>query len=107
MGTDFEIKRNDTSPQLIYKLKPAVPLGGASAVFNMYPVSAPKGTAPLAREPATIEDPDGVLGFAFSAAQTAVSGIYWGEFEITHVDGAVETFPTKGYITIKIGYDLG
>lgn len=107
MGADFEIKRNDTSPALVYVLDPPVPLGGATAVFNMYPVSAPRGTPPLNREPATIEDPDGVLGFTFLAAHTAVSGVFWGEFEVTYADGAVETFPTKGYITIKIGYDLG
>ena len=107
MSAVFEIKRNDTSPQLVYELDPPVPLGGADVVFNMCPASAPRGTAPLEREPATIEDPAGVLGFTFTSAQTAVAGIFWGEFEVTYADGSVETFPSKGHITIKIGHDLG
>jgi len=107
MSTDFLIKQNDTSPKLVYVLDPPVPLGGATAVFNMYPVSAPKGTSPLNRVPALIEDPDGALGHVFTADQTSVAGVFWGEFEVTYADESVETFPNKGYITIKIGHDLG
>jgi len=107
MSAVFEIKQNDSSPKLVYKLAPPVPLGGATAVFNMYPVTAPKGTSPLSREPAIIEDPDGALGFEFTTSHTAVSGVFWGEFEVTYSDGTVESFPNRGYIDIKIRPDLG
>lgn len=105
MSEQFTIKRGDTSPQLIYTLSPSVNLVGASAVFNM---SAIGGGAVIDRVAASIEDSAaGVVGFAFTSAQTANAGTFWGEFEITYSDGKIETYPNNGYLSINIKPDLG
>jgi hypothetical protein len=104
MSGTFYIKRNDTSPKLIYTLSPPVNLTAASVVFNMRDRN---GGAVIARAAATVEDAAGVVGFAFTSTHTAVAGLFSAEFEITYADTTVETFPNQGYILIRISEDLG
>lgn len=106
MSNTFYIKRGDTSPKLVYTLEKVASLVGATAVFNMRPVTA-RGADRIERAAATIEDTGGVLGFAFTEPQTAVAGVYHGEFEVTYGDSTIETFPNTGYITVKVHADLG
>jgi len=106
MSNVFYIKRGDTSPKMVYTLDPPVALGGASAVFNMRPVTN-SGADAIDRAPANIEDVAGVLSFEFTSAHTAATGVFWGEFEVTYADAAVETFPNIGYIVVKVVADLG
>lgn len=106
MSNTFYIKQNDTSPKLVYTLDTEINLAGATAVFNLRPITA-RGASPIERASATIEDTKGVLGYAFAAAQTSVAGVYHGEFEVTYGDSTIETFPNTGYITVKVHADLG
>lgn len=105
MGNTFYIKQNDTSPALVYTLPKKINLTGATAVFNMKPITVPEAT-PIERAPATISS-DNKLGFEFEASHTALPGVYRGEFEITYADASVETYPNTGFITIKVTRDLG
>lgn len=102
----FEIKRGDTSPALVYALSPSVNLAAATVVFNM---TGRTGAAPIARAPAAVVgDPaDGVVSYSWQADDTAQTGRYRGEFEVTYADGAIETFPNTGFIDILVHADLG
>lgn len=102
--SEFFIKRGDTSPGMVYTLSPAVNLTGASVVFNM---RQRNGALVINRAAATIEDVNGVVGFTFSAAQTATAGFFDAEFEVTYADNSVETFPNYGFIAVRISDDIG
>lgn len=102
--SEFYIKRGDTSPGMAYTLSPAVNFTGASVVFNM---RQRNGALVINREAATIEDEAGVVGFTFSAAQTAAAGFFDAEFEVTYADTSVETFPNYGFIDVRISDDIG
>lgn len=106
MSDTFVIKRNDTSPRLLYKLDPPVKLQGASVVFNMTPTTA-KGATAIDRAVATVESADdGIVAYTFTAAQTAIAGLYAGEFEVTFADSSIETYPNNGFLRVKIPRDL-
>jgi hypothetical protein len=97
---DFNIKQNDTSPGLEYTVAPATPMVGASAVFSM---RVRGGAVIVSREAATIENTTiGVLRYPFKASETAATGDFIGEFEVTYADSTVETFPNSTYIDITI-----
>jgi hypothetical protein len=102
----FTIKRGDTSPILEYTLSPATDCTGSTAVFSMARVS---GANVINRAAATIASPAtaGVLRYQFTAGNTANSGVFLGEFEVTHADGSIETFPNNEHLTIAIHDDLG
>jgi hypothetical protein len=104
MNQTFTIKSGDTSPSLVYTLSPPVNLVGASAVFNAVQVHS---GVKINRAPAEIIDASGVLGFVFTAEQTASPGIYRAEFEVTLSDGSVETYPNANYLLLNIVPDLG
>lgn len=102
------LKRGDTSPALRYALLPAsVILTGATVVFNMRPED---GVTPkVLRAAAVVETATGTptVRYNWAAVDTDTAGRFQGEFEVTYVDGAVETFPSEGYITIEITEDIG
>lgn len=101
----FTMKRRDTSPALIYRLKPAVSLAGASVVFNM---RRRGGTAVISRKAASIEgNPSaGTVRYDWEPSDTGSVGIFEAEFEVTYTDGTVETFPNSGFITVQIAGDI-
>ncbi len=79
-------------------------------------VSVPAEEDPSGRRlwPATVEgacsitDADtGEVTYTWAAGDTASSGTYDLEFEITWADGGVETVPSSGYETVVIEDDLG
>ena len=102
----FTIKQGNTSPGIEYTLgNYAVGFGilaGATAVFKM----SPGGGISTVNAPAVVFNPDGVLRYAWEVGDTAEAGIYSGEFEVTFVDGSVETYPNEGYIRINITREL-
>jgi hypothetical protein len=106
MAETFYIKRNDTSPSIKYQLDPKADLTGASVVFNMRGSSGPPI---VSRAAATVvgNAADGVVSYAWAAVNTAKSGLYRGEFEVTYADGRIETFPNNGYIQVLVTDDLG
>lgn len=64
-------------------------------------------TAKVARA-ATIQNAaGGVVWQVWEAVDTDTAGVYQAEFEVTYVDGRVETFPAGDYIPVVILADLG
>ncbi|TCM84766.1 hypothetical protein [Rhodovulum steppense] len=107
MTTTFEIKRGDTSPGLEYKLpiysEGSGVLTGASVRFLM----RDRGFNQVVDAPADIHDEGGVVRYAWADGDTDASGVYFAEFEVTYADGAVETFPAGGWLTVTVMPDLG
>jgi hypothetical protein len=101
---DFNIKQNDTSPGLEYTVSPATSMVGASVVFNM---KLRGGSVIVNRQAVTIVDTAiGVLRYPFKASETAATGDFIGEFEVTYADNTIETFPNSTYIDITILGDI-
>ena len=101
---DFNIKQNDTSPGLEYTVAPVTVMTGATAVFSM---RVRGGSVIVNRQAVTIvNETVGVLRYPFKASETAVTGDFIGEFEVTYSDGTIETFPNSTYIDITILGDI-
>jgi len=98
----FTIKRGDTSPSIAFDLMSggaAVDLTGAAVKFIM---------ANKINAAATIEDAvAGTVRYDWQAGDTAVTGAFKAEFEVTFPGGLVETFPNAEYILVEILADLG
>lgn len=109
MSGTFYIKRNDTSPAILYQLDPAVSLGNATVVFNMRAADAkPADPNTIARGTGYVHSLDPpVVGYEWQEGDTDVSGTFKAEFEVTNIDGSVESWPNRKYITVKIEDDLG
>jgi len=100
--TTFNIKRNDTSPAILFALTPtSVSLNAAAVRFRMRPVGA---TAFTLDEEAVIVTPvtTPTVRYDWDAADTATPGFYEAEFVVTYSDNTVETFPNSEFITVNI-----
>ena len=104
----FYIKQNDTSPSIQGTVKDpdgvAVVVSGATVRFHMW--GKYNKTAKVDAAGSIVDGPNGVVKYDWSAADTDTTGTYSGEFEITFIDGSVQTYPNNGYITIKIKDDI-
>lgn len=104
----FYIKQNDTAPILLVSLKygndAAVDLTGATAIFKMRPV----GQTTVKTDAAAIihNDDAGQVRYEWVAADTNTVGSYEAEFQVTFVDGKIETFPNSDFIRITITDDI-
>lgn len=111
----YTIKQNDTRPRLVANLLQNFGQTDEAAIV----LSTATSVRLLMRErgvgsPATVEgvcsitDADtGEVTYTWAAGDTASSGTYDLEFEITWADGGVETVPSSGYETVVIEDDLG
>lgn len=102
----FYIKKNDTSPSLVYVLRPTtVDLTGADVVFNM---RASDRTMKISRAPAVIVIESGTptVRYDWQTGDTDTAGQFLFEFEVTYSSGAIETFRNDGYDTVLIREDL-
>ena len=48
----------------------------------------------------------GTVQYDWDAADTDTIGSYQAEFEVTYVDGTIETFPNDGYVRVEIIRDI-
>lgn len=99
----FLIKQNDTSPSIRYALSPAsVNILGATVRFHM------SGDDVLEVDKlAVIEQVSPpIVRFDWEAGDTAIAGSKKAEFEITYLNGKVETYPNDGFIPIKVTPEL-
>jgi hypothetical protein len=106
MAKAHYLKRNDTSPALLYYLQPkTVVLTGATVVFN---AKNSAGDIVVNRASATIVTADGnpAVQWEPTITDTATAQTLYGEFEVTYSGGAVETFPNKGEIRVVIRADV-
>ena len=109
----FIIKRNDTAPvmeaRLLTKTLQNVSIVGATVVFNM---RSPSGVVVIDRAAVTVLNAEtGLVKYEWDAGDTARSGTYQGEFEVTFFDGKIETFPksenaASNFITIVVSDDV-
>ncbi len=104
----FYIKQNDTAPIILVTLKDgndaAVDLTAATAIFKMRAVGQSTVKTSAA---AIIHDADaGQVRYEWAAADTDTIGSYEAEFQITFVDGKIETFPNSDFIRITITDDI-
>ena len=109
----FVIKRNDTAPameaRLLTKTLQNVSIVGATVVFNM---RTPSGTVVIDRAPVTVLDAaTGVVKYEWDAGDTARSGVYQAEFEVTFFDTKIETFPksentASNFISVIVSDDV-
>ena len=100
----FHIKQNDTSPAMLATLKDGdgtvIELSGSTVRFHMRPVG--KATS-VVDTTATIHDVDkGQVSYSWSPSDTANSGMFEAEFQVTNTDGTIETFPNAGHILVEI-----
>jgi len=104
----FYIKQNDTAPYLLVTLKDGneniIDLTAATAVFKMRAVGQ---TTVKTDAAAIIHNADGgQVRYEWVAADTDTIGSYEAEFQITFVDGKIETFPNSDFIRITVTDDI-
>lgn len=103
----FTIKQNDTAPAIRATLKDAannaVDLTGATIKFHM---RTEAGVVAVDAD-ATVEDANtGIARYDWVEGDTAYAGPHMGEFQVTHSNSTIETFPNKGFIKINIGREI-
>lgn len=108
MASNFYIKRNDLSPIIRASLKDAngnyANLGGASVLFKMQRLT---GSGDAISSAGSISDAStGTVEYSWQSGDTAISGGYRAEFEVTYSDGKVETFPNSHFIRVEITEDI-
>lgn len=105
MSAEFFMKRGDTSPALRYALEPTdITLAGATVRFQMRRRNGP--TVIDAPGQIVSETPPVVEYDWPQQGDTETAGVFSAEFRVQYVDGAVETFPNKGFIEVVIGDDV-
>lgn len=105
---DFILTQNDTFPPIrgtcLDENGDPVNLTGASVRFIMQPQDSETDTVDAA---GVIADADaGIVYYDWQAADTAVAGSFFAEFEVTYSTGKVETFPRAEPLVILIRADL-
>lgn len=109
IGPTFYIKRGDLLPNVSTTITDSngapVDLTGASVVFIM---RGPWDSTPTISAAASIINPatNGQVVYTWTGTQTATPGSYRAEFRVTFPSGAVQSFPTNGFIDIEISNDL-
>jgi len=100
----FTIKQGDTSPALLADLetpsREPAQLVGATVLFHMR--SSRPNAQPLVAPVVVVDAELGRVRYDWQPEDTAVSGDFEAEFEVTYADGSIETFPNEGYIEIFI-----
>lgn len=116
---DFEIKTGDIGKVIRSVLRDedyvAADLEDAASLkFNMatYREAIPvvSATAAIDQVDITIPEEGGTRGkvhYAFQAADIDEEGIFSGEWEVTWTDGSKTTYPTPGYLKIRVTAGLG
>ena len=104
----FTIKQNDTSPSLGATLKDAqlvpVSLVGAAVKFHM---NSLEGVVKVNQTMTVTDAEGGVIQYDWQAGDTDTVGAYYAEFQVTYVDGSVETFPNDGNLVVSVVKELG
>lgn len=107
-GYDFAAKQGDTQPvwndTLTYSDGSVANLTGASVMFVMRSMTSSTVTTNAA---ATIVSPTaGTVSYTPTATDTANFGNYQGAWVVTFSGGAIQTWPTDGYLDIWIQPNL-
>ena len=103
----FSIKQNDTSPSLQATLKDAsltpVNIIGATVMFHMKSID---GTVKVDQQMTIVNGAGGVVQYDWQSGDTDTVGTYYVEFEVTYLDGSIETFPNNGNKVVSVVKEL-
>lgn len=105
---DFVIKQGDTLPVLTWTLTDSSgnPINLTGSTVNLV-VRSLVSAEPIVNQAATITNAaNGQVSFAFTSAQTAITGTYMATWVITTSTGGQQTVPTDGYLSIAIEESL-
>lgn len=106
--TDFWIKQGDTGPAITGQLLDgdlrAVDLTDATVAFK----AKDRGTGAVAiNGSATLDDAEtGLVRYQWVTADTDTQGEFLAEWQVTFADGAVQTWPTPGFIAVHVVGDV-
>lgn len=106
-------KRGDLEPDLVIDLVAAPTTTDLTLVTSWRIIGRLRGQAALVMDsvPTVVPDPankwKAVATHQYTAPETAAAGLLLVELEATWPDGHKQTFPTAGYIQIRISDDLG
>lgn len=109
MAASFYIKQNDTAPSIEVVLTDsngkARSMANASQVrFNM---STEGGTNVITGGIGSIVNASkGIVAYEWNTGDTENPGVHNAEFQITYVNGQIETFPNNGYIKVIVREEL-
>jgi len=100
----FFMKQNDTSPDLQVTLKDgdnnAVDVTGATIVFSMSDIG---GVVKVSEQSVTsVTEASGIVKYTWASGDTDTPGTYKGEFEVTFVSGAIQTYPNSSAEKLEI-----
>jgi len=104
----FNIKQNDTSPSILTTLIDGDGLvvditGNLGVTFHM---RDSEGIVVIDTAAVVVDASSGLVRYDWLAADTDTAGVFQAEFEVTYVDGRIETFPNASYIEIIITDDI-
>ncbi|MCA0905126.1 hypothetical protein LCM27_01800 [Ruegeria marisrubri] len=99
------LKRGDTSPSLAWQVDvaPGQTWVGANAKFRL---RHKNGGQFLIDEDGVIDTQNNTLTYNWSIGDTDNDGEYLADFQVTFADQSKETFPSDGFIRVKIGPSL-
>jgi hypothetical protein len=106
MADAFYLKRNDTKEPIEATLSDQagpVDLTGATVKFHMRSMS---GTVKVGAPATVVDAPNGVVRYAWAAADVDEAGKFLAEWEVTFADEKVQTFPNDGYTAVVITEDI-
>ncbi len=103
-AVDLIVHKGDTEPPLLAVITDedgvVVNLTGASVTFVMRQLSS---NAPVVNAAATIVNAaGGQVQYSWSTQDTALAGLFMGEFHVTDSGGGTYTFPNEGYLEILV-----
>lgn len=110
MNQTAYLKQNDTSPTLDAILTDAdgnvVDVTGASVQFHMQKIGA--ATLKIDSAASVIDGAAGHVRYTLQAGDTDTPGSYKAEYEVTFLDGSIETFKnTPDQLRVVITPELG
>lgn len=109
MAAEFKIKRHDREPSIRVNVKNV-----DGSAFNLTGYTSPRfimrspgATLPKVDQPAVLEDAAaGVVRYDWATDDTDTTGTFEAEVEITTPGGKKQTFPTDGYLCVRVVRDL-
>ncbi len=81
-----------------------VDVSGATVRFHMRPKNSLTNKVDAAATIVTAAQ--GLVEYAFAAADLDTAGDFFGEFEVTFADSTVQKFPNPGHLHIQVTEDL-
>ena len=105
MTDTFEMKPGDRKRAIKIKTSDyaaGAKFAGASVNFRMKDASG----AVVVDGAGSVLDDNGILGYAWGAGETDTVGTYRGEFVVTFSDGLEDTYPSFGFINVRINKEV-